>query len=78
MTKKEIEIQLALGTLPLWKRIELGIVKPTETPVGSANSIRMSYAFDPVIGYRYDPNKPGARAIVIRWFVNHCKANNYD
>ena len=76
MTRKEIDIQMALGVLPLWKQMELSIVKPIEISVGI--NIRMSYAFDPVIGYRYDPNKPGARAIVIRWFVNHCKMNNYD
>ncbi len=29
MTDKEIEIQRALGTLPFWKRLELGDVKIT-------------------------------------------------
>ncbi|KKK80725.1 hypothetical protein LCGC14_2820620 [marine sediment metagenome] len=31
MTTKEIDIQRALGTLPLWKRIELGEVEFTST-----------------------------------------------
>ncbi|KKN10155.1 hypothetical protein LCGC14_1039480 [marine sediment metagenome] len=31
MTDKEIDIQTALGTLPLWKRIELGEVEFTST-----------------------------------------------
>ncbi|KKM68385.1 hypothetical protein LCGC14_1461460 [marine sediment metagenome] len=34
MTNKEIEVQRALGTLPLWKRIQLGEVEFTEIKVG--------------------------------------------
>ncbi|KKK49354.1 hypothetical protein LCGC14_3135910 [marine sediment metagenome] len=34
MTNKEIEIQVALGALPLWKQIELNMVELKETEEG--------------------------------------------
>ena len=79
MTEKEIDIQIALGTLPLWKQIELGLAKFTETN-RTGDKIALSYAYDPSVIYVYDPNIPGERAKAIKYFIRHSIINDdiYD
>ena len=76
MTKKEIEIQRALGTLPLWMRIELGDVKLIEKPGWSAQVAGITYNGGWSY-YYYRKDIPGARARTIRHLIDDCKLNGW-
>ena len=79
MTKKEIDIQRALGTLPMHMKIAYGYAEYTETPSPyGINKIRLSYAYAPNVGYTYDPNKFGDRDKAVKWFIEDCILNNVE
>lgn len=77
LTKKEFNAQRALGTLPLWKRIELGDVKLIEMPVHDSMCISI-YNFIDGPHYYYNKNVPGSRERTIRRLINDCKEGGWE
>lgn len=69
MTNKEIDIQRALGTLPLWRQIELGDIKLKEIP-NSMGYTRILFSNRIII---YNPTQPGDKAKAIRSIVAYFK-----
>ena len=81
MTKEEILIQLALGTLPVWKRVELGDIEVKEkgeteweTFEGPGGGIRITIECAG-IRYFYEKNIPGSKKKAIKAIVNYLKNN---
>ncbi|MHA1833235.1 MAG: hypothetical protein ACTSV7_04535 [Candidatus Baldrarchaeia archaeon] len=82
MTQKEIEIQRALGTLPLWRRMELGDVKFIPIPLkymGNPTSTRILYCKNlPDARYYYDSAELGVKARVMRRMIRDCRIAGWD
>ncbi len=72
MTTKEIQRQLALGTLPLWKRIELNEVEFKEITITLETCILMRIECENVIATYY-PNDPRSRQVAINRMIKNAR-----
>ncbi|KKM68387.1 hypothetical protein LCGC14_1461480 [marine sediment metagenome] len=77
MTDKEIDIQTALGTLPLWKRIELGMIDFIEMPSLIHKDVILITCKELLPLHRHYYLE-GHRAEVVQRIILDCKNNNYD
>lgn len=74
MTKKETEVQLALGTLPLWRRLELGWVKVKEDSFPPAHNIMQMSCENMTVSYV--KGYPSARKYAIDILIEMSKRKN--
>ncbi|KKL86696.1 hypothetical protein LCGC14_1942200 [marine sediment metagenome] len=81
MTNKEIEIQDALGTLPLWKRLELGDVELVEIPVNSQSGYSKCVSIPGVTNgpprYYYRADICGSKEKIIQRLIEDCKKGGW-
>ena len=74
LTNKEIDVQIALGTLPLWKQIELGVVNFIEIPSNEySNTTELKLKDHPYPCWYYSNNIVGEREQVIKYFIDYLK-----
>ena len=77
MTEKEFNIQRALGTLPLWQRIELGDIELIEES-SNLNTVTKLTCKNLSMRYYYRNNILGARESCLRRLINDCKKGGWE
>ncbi|KKK49355.1 hypothetical protein LCGC14_3135920 [marine sediment metagenome] len=81
MTLKETEIQRALGTLPLWRRIQLGDVELVGIPVNSQSGHTRCMSIAGITNgpprYYYREDIYGSKENIIQRLIEDCKKGNW-
>ncbi|KKN10156.1 hypothetical protein LCGC14_1039490 [marine sediment metagenome] len=79
MTKKEFNIQRALGTLPLWKRLELGDIEFVDIPIHSHNvkCISIPGVINGLPRYYYRKDMPIDKKRTMRRLIEDCKKGGW-